>query len=537
MTLIKSSIPKLQHPNHDESETNRNSKQASSSVITTSTPELNTPTRTPWYNKRYICSDDEEDDFDEVNNESHDKTPSPKKSQVLEHQFDFASTPLNPNSTVSFVSPMNKLNALHLESQIASSSDIENDVQIQDHDDDDDEYDEFSLGNKTITNHSDDEEEEEEDDEEEDMINQFTPQYISSRKRSLLESPDMMMLTPNQNSHISASSNCNFNKLSIYHNSSNNTTTNTSGSGFKFSFSNITDSTPCPRQPKRKKLKFKRQNSQDSSRNILDLNFAKKTILSEPLTIPSYNEEPNDEIDNDDDSSSKSAQSSKLESTPISQSTPASLRASTPPLPSLQQPTRKNQEHEEYGEIINGYKFVKPKILPQFKYETPMNNSRYHQLRDTYNSNNYQIIGELPITSAGIMDENPEDEDIHIGDRRINDPYLTIPSIKQSFDQLRQLYFNEVRLPLLPPYFYQLNELSTQTIMLLITSENLLKFYQSILLENEELLDLLKQERIKWHPDKWVGKFKDVQSSNEYPFNLQVVDLISQTINGLIESL
>ena len=52
---------------------------------------------------------------------------------------------------------MNKLNALHLESQIASSSDIENDVQIQDHDDDDDEYDEFSLGNKTITNHSDDE--------------------------------------------------------------------------------------------------------------------------------------------------------------------------------------------------------------------------------------------------------------------------------------------------------------------------------------------------------------------------------------------
>ena len=83
MTLIKSSIPKLQHPNHDESETNRNSKQASSSVITTSTPELNTPTRTPWYNKRYICSDDEEDDFDEVNNESHDKTPSPKNHKFL----------------------------------------------------------------------------------------------------------------------------------------------------------------------------------------------------------------------------------------------------------------------------------------------------------------------------------------------------------------------------------------------------------------------------------------------------------------------
>ncbi|RCK60951.1 hypothetical protein Cantr_07997 [Candida viswanathii] len=522
MTLIKTSVPKLRHPNYEEPDHAKTDNQVT---------ESNTPTQTPWYHKKYNCSDDEEDhDGYRIQNESTDRTPSPKKSQLHDHQFDFASTPLNPNSTVSFISPMNKLNALHLESEIANSSDLEaavhNNDSIGDVDDDDDDYDEFSLGNKTITNHSEDEEDEEEGD----IIRLFTPQYISSRKRTHLESPDMMMLTPNQNSNNSASGT--INKLSMYN--------TTSSSGFKFSFSNTSDSTPCPRQPKRKKLKFKHEQQQSQPhKNILDLNYAKKTVLSEPLSIPLYTEEPSDEID---DNSSKSGISSKLESTPISQSTPASLRASTPPPPPppSQQPqqqlstARNYPEHEEYGEPVNGYKFVKPKILPHFKYETPTHSNRYHQLRDTYNSNNYQIVGELPLTSAGMMDEDG-DEDIHIGDKRINDPYLTVPSLKLSFNQVRELYFSELRLPLLPPYFYQLEELSIDEILLLISHENLLKFYESILLRHESLPELLKQERIKWHPDKWVNKLK--QDAHEHPFRREVVEAISQTINGIIESL
>ena len=65
--------------------------------------------------------------------------------------------------------------------------------------------------------------------------------------------------------------------------------------------------------------------------------------------------------------------------------------------------------------------------LPQFKYETPINNNRYHQLCQGYNSNNYQIMNELPVTAAGLMPHGDEDDDdIHIGDRRIGDPYLNL---------------------------------------------------------------------------------------------------------------
>ena len=114
-----------------------------------------------------------------------------------------------------------------------------------------------------------------------------------------------------------------------------------------------------------------------------------KSILSQPLSFPLYNdggegELPNEKYcyDNDDENNSgissgstdNKSINSKLESTPISQSTPASLRASSPPplattttkpraqpQPQPQQTSSSSKSGQEYGETINGYKFVKPK--------------------------------------------------------------------------------------------------------------------------------------------------------------------------------
>lgn len=613
MALSEESIPKLypsSTPLSNGNDRNPTVIQATSTPPPPPPPALpdistSTPIETPWYYKRSTGSESEEeeedtnngnDDYDDYyqdDGETIQKTPSPNKLKGyrFNNQLDFASTPLNPSCTLSFSSPMNKLNQLHLESQLDMDGFeeehlIEQGEEEEEEDDDDD--DEYSLGNKTITTHE-SESESEQGESNEINIKHFEPKYISSRRKRLhLESPDMMVLTPNVNykNNVNDKNDVNDitygNDMSICNTTSTTTnTTATNTSAFKFSFSNISDSTPCPRQPKRKRLKFKHE----LTRNILDLNYAKKSILSQPLSFPLYNdggegELPNEKYcyDNDDENNSgissgstdNKSINSKLESTPISQSTPASLRASSPPplqqqqqqkpraqpQPQPQQTSSSSKSGQEYGETINGYKFVKPKNsmnntkLPQFKYETPINNNRYHQLCQGYNSNNYQIMNELPVTAAGLMPHGDEDDDdIHIGDRRIGDPYLNLlrdddnhcdQETHDDGNQLREIYFKENRLPLPTPYFYQLKSLSVDQILALINYENLLKFYETILNGDETLYELLKQERIRWHPDKWIGKLNqknEMIMDVDYELTIKMVDSISQTINSIIESL
>ena len=62
----------------------------------------------------------------------------------------------------------------------------------------------------------------------------------------------------------------------------------------------------------------------------------------------------------------------------------------------------------------------------------------------------------------------------------------------------------------------------------LITNDKVLEFYQYIVMPQEAITDLLKQERIKWHPDKWVNKTN---------IDREIVESISKCINSLLEQL
>ncbi|CAI5756162.1 unnamed protein product [Candida verbasci] len=381
---------------------------------------------------------------------------------------------------MSFLSPTNKLNDLHLQSDIFE---IKSDITSEN---------EYEEADKTI-NEEDDEEEEEEEEEEKQEESQIDPPQHISRKRNYIDSTATPMVITPLGSNNNSNSFSNYSKLSSISNS---------------------DSTPCPPQPKRKKLKFK----QESSRNILHLNYAKKKIVenNKPLI---YQDQPDSDEELED---LNNTMSRKLESTPISQSTPASSRASTPPITN----NNFNNISEEYGQSINGYKFVKHNTtsksktnLYNYNYETPIDNfknqchTHYTQLRDAYIRNDYEIIGELPVTSAGLMNEN--ESGIHVGDKRI---------INET-NQLRVDYLEDSRLPFIPPYFYQ-NNLPKNLQLKLVSKYNLRTFYNLILEDNESLIEFLKIERIKWHPDKWI-KFE----------HIEIIQLLSQTINELINDI
>ncbi|RLV95407.1 hypothetical protein JA1_000931 [Spathaspora sp. JA1] len=449
-------LPDLVHPSHNNDTTN-------------------TPNNKIWKNRVIPSSDDSiiEEEQDTTTN----RTPSPQRkvSEV------FASTPLNPNSTISFLSPIRRLNDLHLESSPVVGKD---DIIEEDSEEDD-----FSFGNKTLATSCDTDSDIEEHQQTQQDID------INSRKRIHVESPSIMVITPNDLENNSNSFNIN-----------------------QFSTSALDYSTPCPNQPRRKKLKQDPTTATPSKRVLLDLSHSIKTSID---NLPKITREEEGEEEEEAGEQGKIG-----EQMPISSSTPSTSRASTPPPPPLEEEeeaTTESPAYQEYGSSINGYKFVQPK----YKYETPMNNNRYSTLRQAYNANNtheeeapgkYQIIGEFPMSSAGVMDEDVED--LHIGDKRIKE------------DAIQQLYEQGNRLPILPPYFYQSN-IPQETLFKLINQENLLQFYELVISPQQRLTELLKQERIKWHPDKWIGK---LQNKQEFGFSLEVVSHLCQCINALLES-
>lgn len=164
------------------------------------------------------------------------------------------------------------------------------------------------------------------------------------------------------------------------------------------------------------------------------------------------------------------------------------------------------------------------------KYLTPNNSMKQNYLKGEYNFNNYQIIGEFPVTSAGLMDES--DDNVHVADKRI-DIYQQEPKIQTIVSE--KYFSDDVLLPILPPNFENQSSLSLEEIKRILNRENVMSFYNQLIEEMQNsttLKDIIKLERIKWHPDKWLSK---LQKTNEFWFNIDIIHGLSQILNNVME--
>lgn len=279
----------------------------------------------------------------------------------------------------------------------------------------------------------------------------------------------------------------------------------------------ISDSTPCPPHC-RKRLKFKDEGTPSGRPKLL--NLLQIRILADTDAYKTsgpnnsqVNEHANDSHDSHDLNDPETPAEIHLEhmlQTPISQSTPTSSRQPSPPTVNF----------NEFGAPVNGYSFVgvEPKHN-HVSYETPTQTSS-QSLKNHYIQNNYSIVGEMPILAAGLMDES----DTHVADKRIGDPYLEMKD-----NSLREWYFEpgKVRYPLLSNFHN--GELTAQQSLEECLQTSLVReFYSSILETDELMLSLLKKERLKWHPDKWLNISED---------QLQIVTALSLTLNIMIQEL
>lgn len=395
------------------------------------------------------------------------------------------------------------------------------------------------------------------DDEPQQLFSHHRLLPIFIRKRKHTESP--MVITPQAQARhpLSQSSfTCDMSGV-VTAESANNTTF----SVLKLSFS-ASDSTPCPPQP-RKRLKFKllllllvllHNNLEDTpsqpsrvGKPVLDLSASKKLAASSVPLLTKLNHASASDQDSDEHVEStetgSSMHSSRLEpsSTPISQSTPANSRANSP------------SPYEEMSDTeVDGYKFVRPST--QSNFQTPINRypvasaptPKSQQLLNSYNSSNfsagsgscrYKIIGNVPVSAAGLMDENSED--VHIGDKRINDPYVSAPASSPSPGHLllsaallEKYSTSRDKLPLLEHFQRDLHPSEMDD--LINDGKSVWAFYKMILLArltDLHMISFLKKERLRWHPDKWVHR---IQGSG---FEKSNIDNLSKVINAFIEEI
>lgn len=489
-----------------------------------------------------------------INGNWYDNDTRNKHTDDLENEEEYtnfdlaaASTPLNQNlqnsnnsnNSICFSSPINKLNNLHLESNIedtlqktnsnistSSNSDYQS---LSDSDN------EFNLGNQTFHNDDGDDDEifgdiEYKDDMKPSVNNRKRKRRVNDTSNNSVD----MIITPkisNSNNNRDMSDIC-FSNISTIS---------------KVSFS-INDSTPCPIQP-RKRLKFKRNFNDltpsqpskiaNNKKNLLNISnsIRKSSNSSLILKLNNINDQSPSEI-NASSPINNTIFSNIQHNTPISQSTPSNSRSTSP------------QILEEYGEPINGFKFLKPtgiKTNPYFNYQTPVpsKKSRSDFLKQNLSSNN-DLGDDFP---TNLMEN---DDDLHIADKRINDPYLQTPNndspIKMATTPTSQYELNKKikldylnltpsKLPLLQSF--ESYNLSESDILTLINDKvSVLNFYKFIVINESleieadfksELLNLLKLERLKWHPDKWIGKYND-----ELGLSNLVIENLSQVLNGLV---
>lgn len=481
----------------------------------------------PWY-KGIVADSDTED---------HHHNP----------EFEFlagASTPLhvNQNKSIMFASPMRRLGGLHLSPDRLDQHPPAHDRHIDEHraddlqndnndnNDDDDDDDGYGAGNQTIhTNSSSDEDIGDDVDEDESPAHPLNirPTFIPHRKRKHTESPLEMEITPSGANHT------------IPHGSSEKMSgilgNETYESILKVSFS-ASDSTPCPPHP-RKKLRFKAPSSSEEStpsqpskmkKPLLNFSSSRKLAAPEVPLIHKLNDAQDDLDESARSLSGFSGATMNLNSTPISQSTPANSRAPSPCIP-----------YETSEDGVNGFKFVRQST--NFSYRTPQSRPTaiYEDsqrlinayVADDYSQQKYEIVGEFRASAAGMMEEV---EDLHVGDKRINDPYAgASPSSRESDDhlELRHRYMTvSNKLPLLQHFERDLTKQQMKT--LINDKKSVVAFYKYIFTNEpkDEGLVFLKKERLRWHPDKWVNKY------DHSAFDKEIVDSLSQVINAIIDT-
>lgn len=554
-----------------------------------------------WYNKKDFDSDTEDVGHSSSFDLDLTQASTPLNSSASRSQFKSSSI---GNSTISFMSPMKRLDNLHLETYGDDNvlNDEENNdfterpIPADDENEENNDNDDFSLGNKTITNESDSDVEFRDD--------LLPPPTYISRKRKHTASPLDMDITPSNtrsgaheihDSSVKDMSGICLNNASnisnISHNSNYSNISNLSGH-LKTSFSN-SDSTPCPVQP-RKKLKFKdssdtnditpTQPSKKIRKTILNFSSSVKApassvpLLSKLHDVGDMDHEEEDENcsgirDESFISSSLVDENNKMLpheakhiSTPISQSTPANSRApSRAPSPPI--------AVGEVGAEINGYRFVtttyknSPQPKTQFRYDTPQGtrqNSAYHG-ENAYNSNDfyayadvsansekpeqkYSVMHELPVTSAGLMDESSEN--LHVGDRRINDPYLNRLTPKDSVsysdleldedvNRISEEYGRSelLKLPLLRAFEVEEALLKPEMILLINDGSSVHDFFNYICQNDSDelaVLNYVKKDRLRWHPDKWNARFGQPAAGG---LDKEVINSLSQVLNGLVEKM
>lgn len=489
----------------------------------------------PWY-KRPAADSDTED---------HHNEP----------EFDFlagASTPLhvNYNKSIMFVSPMKRLDKLHLSpsyrdlalSMCLRRTTNEDDAGINHQDqeelEDEEDEDDYGAGDQTLHSESDDDDDSDDADPEADYADaddenasfgalDVPPSYIPQRKRRHTDSPLDMEITPMATNHT------------IPHGSSGKMTgilgNETCESILKISFS-ASDSTPCPSHP-RKRLRFKKSDSEELTpsqsskikRPLLDFSSSRKLSANGVPLIYKLNDAQDDPEESARSLSGFSTTAMNVNSTPISQSTPANSRAPSPCI-----------LYEANEDNVNDFKFVKPSS--NFSYRTPQArpSATYEAsqrlinqyVADDYSQlpGRYEIVGEFRASAAGMMEDV---DDLHVGDKRINDPYaMSSPSTQGDDDRLDLRHKYMVvsdKLPLLQ-HFKQ--NLTKQEMLAYINDNKSVSAFYDYIFTNEPKDDglvFLKKERLRWHPDKWVAKY------DRSIFDKDIVDSLSQVINSIIE--
>lgn len=439
-----------------------------------------------------------------------------------------ASTPLHTSKGIMFTSPMKRLDNLHL-SQIDKHLSSSRECQLQADDfGEDSDGSNFDAGNQTIAGSLCSS-----SDETTDVLAVSSgPKFM--RKRKLAESPLAMDLMSSFNPA----------DTTIPHNTTDEMSgicgNETTDSIFKGSFS-ASDSTPCPIPRKRMKVKsasVEHTPSQPSrlSKLVLDLSGSRKVSASNAPLLSKLNDATDDQSHHDTSIDSFTSTQFALlrgaiNSTPISLSTPANSRPASP---------------ESYKEVsdeeVNGYKFVKPSS--RFKYQTPQQQctsnaaSSVHSARsyttafhsnklDEFSAGKYKIVGDFPVSAAGLMDEN--DTSVHFADKRINDPYLGPSNDTSDAEVLMETYmFSADKLPL---HAHFERDLSNHEMNVLISDGLSVVLFYDYILQGQDKVAFLKKERLRWHPDKWVTRIE------HSIFEKSNIDNLSQVINKIISEL
>lgn len=367
------------------------------------------------------------------------------------------------------------------------------------------------------------------DSEDEAQLLSQRPLYVNKRKR--INTSDIEMITPVSRSISNSNERDQINNMSICSN-----VTSTSLSNLKLSFSN-SDSTPCP-VPAKKKIRYD-QNTPITKKKLLNFSHSVKTKIddlifndknphiydNEDNEYNEYNEsddnnEGNEHYRDDNDLNTK-LEMNYYHSTPISQSTPSNSRIPSPT--SSRKSTPIKSTPIKSTPIKTDHTLSLHNISIDDSYQTPIFESR-KTIRG-YTLINKEVDPDLDEADQRFENNNDseDDESSFVGNTRINDPYLTEPKFES---HLRTEFFNKdlSKLPLLQDYY----NLEKHEILKLITPTNIYNFYEAIILD-EPMIELLKNERVRWHPDK--------RSFVNSSIDLDLVNAISQCLNSIIDNL